>query len=317
MKPAERIPLFKKLAAALSDEEMPAAEMDLVLRQHGFSDEDVWGYDSRGIYLGPNRYERALHHLENSGDDEKLLELERYLDPADGGSTVPASVGPGPWKKDDHFRLFISHTHPNARFASEMKTHLGRYRIESFVAHNDIEPSEKWIRVIESALLTCHAAGALLTPDFRKSQWCDQEVGFCLARSLLVVPLIRDADPHGFLSEVQGVKLTGADSKAAAARIFSVLARQPKTADRMAPSVVRLYASAKNADGARAAFTLLGHIPKDAWTPDLVREAVRAGRENSEVGSANLRSGTAVPEATKKLLLPIEKRLGIDGDIPA
>ncbi len=317
MKPAERIPLLKKLAAALSDGEMPEPEMDLVLRQHGFSDEDVWGYDDYGSYRGPDRYGRALHHLENSGNDEQLLELERYLDPADGGSTVPTSIGPGPWKKDDHFRLFISHTHPNARFASEMKTHLGRYLIESFVAHNDIEPSEKWIRVIESALLTCHAAAALLTSDFRQSQWCDQEVGFCLARSLLVVPLIRDADPHGFLSEVQGVKLTDSiDSKTAAARIFRVLASQPKTVDRMAPSVVRLYALSRNADGARVAFTLLGRIPKDAWTPDLVREAARAGRENSEVKAANLRSGTPVPEATKKLLLPIEKRLGIDGDIP-
>jgi hypothetical protein len=317
MKPAERIPLFKKLAAALSSDEMPEAEMDLVLRQHGFSDEDIWGYDSYGSYLGPARYERALHHLENSGDDEKLLELERYLDPSDGNASVPSSVGPGPWKDVNSFRLFISHTHPNAPFAAEVKTYLERVLIECFVAHNDIEPSERWMRVIESALLTCHAAVALVTPDFRESKWCDQEVGFCLARSMLVVPLMRDVDPHGFLSEFQGVKLNeNTHPSTAAISVFKILATRAETRDRMVPSVVRRYSASKTLDNTRETYQLLSSVPKEAWTKELVYEVKAAGVQNKHVKQATLKNGKRITDAVDKMLLPTEKRLDIVGDIP-
>jgi hypothetical protein len=312
MKPAERIPLLKKLTTALSDEETPWRETALILRQFGFTSHDGREYDNYGNEIGPSLYEVVLGNLEN-GDDEGLLELERYLDPADGQPSAPASAGPGPWKGEGTFRLFISHTHPNAPFAAAMKKHLERFLIESFVAHNDIEPSQKWMRVIESALLTCHAAVALVTPDFRESQWCDQEVGFCLARSLLVVPLIRGPDPHGFLSEVQGVKLSDQTSaQSAATNVLRILASRDETRNRMATSVVRFYAASKNFESTRQAFTLLARIPKEAWTPEMVYEVERAAKDNYQVKAANLRTGTRVPEAADKLLVPIKRRLEID-----
>jgi hypothetical protein len=317
MKPAERIPLLKKLAGALSDEAMPWAEMNLVLRQHGFTSGNVWGEDFDGYSLAPERYEYALHHIENSGDDEKLFELDRYLDPADGEQAAPAIAGPGPWKDEGAFRLFISHTHPNAPFAAKVKTYLERVLIECFVAHNDIEPSEKWMRVIESALLTCHAAVALVTPDFRESKWCDQEVGFCLARSMLVVPLMRDVDPHGFLSEFQGVKLNeNTHPSTAAISVFKILATRAETRDRMVPSVVRRYSASKTLDNTQETYQLLSRIPKEAWTKDLVYEVKAAGFQNKHVKQATLKNGNRVTDAVDKMLLPTEKRLDIVGDIP-
>jgi hypothetical protein len=314
MKPAERIPLLKKLATALSDEETPWRETALILRQFGFTTYDGRDYDDYGNSLGPSLYEVVLGNLEDSGDDEARLELERYLGPADGEPPPPpANAGPVPWKGEGTFRLFISHTHPNAPFAAAIKKHLERFLIESFVAHNDIEPSQKWMRVIESALLTCHAAITLVTPDFRESQWCDQEVGFCLARSLLVVPLIRGPDPHGFLSEVQGVKLSDHTSApSAATNVLRILASRDETRDRMAPSVVRFYAASKNFATTREAFTLLARIPKEAWTPEMVDEVGRAAKDNYQVKAANLRTGTPVPEAADKLLVPIRRRLEMD-----
>lgn len=317
MKPAERIPLLKKTATALSDEETPWRETALILRQFGFKSHDGREYDDYGNDIGPSLYEVVLDNLENGGNDEGLLELERYLDPADGEPSAPASAGPGPWKGEGTFRLFISHTHPNAPFATAIKRHLGRFLIESFVAHNDIEPSQKWMRVIESALLTCHAAIAIVTPDFRESPWCDQEVGFCLGRSLLVVPLIRGRDPYGFLSEVQGVKLWAHYSaqeaaQEAAMNVIHILTSRDETRNRMAPSVVRFYAASKNFESTRQAFTLLARIRKGAWTPEMVYEVERAAKDNYQVKGANLRTGTPVPEAVDKLLVPVKRRLGID-----
>lgn len=206
MTPAERIPLIKKLAKALSDDAMAWSEMKLILRQFGFSMTWVWSEEEND----PTSFEYALYQLEHGGDDDKLLEMERYFDPAaesphdrdtgDGDARVPALDVQGPWQGEDTFRVFISHTHPHAGFAGDMSKHLAKFGIECFVAHEDIKPSEKWQEVIEAALLTCHAATALVTKDFRESVWCDQEVGFCLARALVIVPLMAGIEPHGFLA---------------------------------------------------------------------------------------------------------------------
>jgi hypothetical protein len=319
MKPAERIPLLKKLAQALSEEDaMDWSEMELVLRQFGFKVVDIWPDDDY-----PSRYNFALHQLEHRGDDDKLLELERYLDPAgesppapstgDGNARTPAFDMRGPWKGEDTFRLFISHTHPHARFAGEMSSHLKKFRIECFVAHDDIEPSEKWQEVIESALLTCHAATALVTTDFRQSVWCDQEVGFCLARALVIVPLMVDIEPHGFLAGFQAVKLPSAKGRGtawtAAEAVFDILAKRPETQERMVPCVVRRYSASYSFDDSRAVYTQLRRIPKEAWTLELVDEVEKAATENSQIQHANLRTGTPIPEATAKFLAPIKNRL--------
>ncbi len=318
MKPAERIPLLTKLATVLSDKKMPHANMNLILRQHGFSSGDVFFSDSDGDTYVPARYELVLHHLETSGDDETLLELQRFLDPAaDGISTAPpATLAPGPWKSKTAFRLFISHTHTNAKLASGIKTFLGKYGIECFVAHNDITPSAKWIEVIRSGLLTTHALTALVTPDFRDSQWCDQEIGFALARSMLVIPVMCGAAPYGFLNEFQAIKLK--DHRSAwltAMSIFKTLATHKETRDRMAGPVVRRYAKSQNFEETSAAFALLARIPKGAWTPELVNECNLALEDNSQVKKAKTSAnGLPIPDAAAKLLAPIEKQLGMDSD---
>ena len=325
MKPAECIPLLKKLARALSDSDtMEWSEMELVLRQFGFKVvTNLWSDEEY-----PPRYNFALYQLEHRGDDEKLIELERYLDPASEGAPAsatgssnartPALDIPGPWKYDDTFRLFISHTHAHAHFVGEMRNDLKNWRFECFVAHDDIEPSEKWQEVIESALLTCHAATALVTTDFRESAWCNQEVGFCLARSLLIIPLMVGVDPHGFLGGFQAVKLPDAMQKRtawmAAEAVFDILAKRPETQERMVPPVVRRYSASHSFDNSRAAYTHLRKIPKEAWTLELVDEVEKAGTENAQVRKANLRSGTPIPEATAKFLIPIKNRLAADAN---
>jgi TIR domain len=312
VKPAERIPLLKKLAAALAADH--GDETNLVLRQFGFSSGDIWG-TSGGIYLGPDAYGYAFHHLENSGSDEALQELERYLDPSsEEGSPTPISSVPGPWKKDT-FHLFISHTHPHAGFAGTMRSYLAKYRIDAFVAHDTIAPSEEWRQTIETALLTCHAAAALMTVDFRESMWCDQEVGYCLARGVLVLPVMIDATPHGFLGKYQAVKVKkGRAAMLVAQDVFRVLAVHAETRERMAPAVVRRFAKSTSFESARDGFALLRRIPKDAWTKELVDEVDKAVQKNIEVKNANYKNGDTVPGLTRKLLAPVRKTLGLDED---
>jgi hypothetical protein len=164
VKPGERVDLIRKLAKALGHTSF--AHVDLVLRQFGFPWSGQWDGDVE-FY--------AQYHLEK-GKDEQLLALDEYLFPSEAtGSRSPT----GRWSPG-RFRLFMSHVHADKLIVSAVKTALSLYGIDCFVAHEDIEPTKEWITEIETALDTCHAAAAFLTPTFHDSKWTDQELGYCL-----------------------------------------------------------------------------------------------------------------------------------------
>jgi TIR domain len=79
---------------------------------------------------------------------------------------------------------------------------MGSFGVDAFVAHDTIEPTRPWQDVIESALATCHALAALVTTDFKESNWCDQEVGFAVGRGILIISVRIGHDPYGFIEWV-------------------------------------------------------------------------------------------------------------------
>lgn len=176
MRPGVRITLIKRIAGTLSHESY--ADIGLTLRGFGVDYDD----DYRG-----DLHEMVLEAAQGT-DDDALLGLNAHLHP-DARTLAPPSGGP--WDPGA-FRLFISHTHAHRTFAGAFRTTLQHVGIDCFVAHHTIEPGKEWLDEIESALNTCDAAVVMLTPDFRESQWCDQEVGF-LAR-ILRVPRVGGAD---------------------------------------------------------------------------------------------------------------------------
>jgi len=194
MKRGERVDLIRKLADSLGRTTWP--QVDLVLRQFGFRWSHDWPGDDLEVY--------ALHHLEQ-GKDAQLVELHDYLFPELG---EPPTAAPGRWR-ESHFRLFMSHVHGDKGLVSSVKSHLSRYGIDCFVAHEDIEPTKEWIIEIEAALDTCHAVAAFLTPTFHASKWTDQELGYCLRRRVLIVPIKFDVDSLRLRRAVSGVHRAG------------------------------------------------------------------------------------------------------------
>ena len=106
---------------------------------------------------------------------------------------------------DGTIRAFISHTHPNKIIAAELQRQLRSFGIASFVAHNDIEPMREWQIEIGKALRSMDFLIALLSQDFRQSEWTDQEVGAAVGRGLPVFPVRIDIDPYGFMAKYQAI----------------------------------------------------------------------------------------------------------------
>lgn len=272
MKPGQRIKLIKEIATALSVYEW--TDIDLILRQFSLPWSDSWS--------GGNQYEYAVAHIEN-GDDAKLLEVREFLT---GGDTETPDLSDvtGPWKPQ-RFRLFASHIHSDKVFVSKLKQSLDVYGIDTFVAHEDIKPTKKWEIEIERGLATCDALAALLTPDFHKSLWVDQEVGYCMSRRVLIVPLRGGADPYGFIAKYQGLQCLKRSPDEIANEIFELLIRHDLTKAAMANGLMgRFEESASYDDANRLASLLKAEIAN--WTPELLRRLEGASQANSQVREA-------------------------------
>jgi len=72
---------------------------------------------------------------------------------------------------------------------AQIKRNLALRAVDLFVAHQDITPSKESIDELELALGSCDALAAFLTPGFRTSDWCDQEIGFAMRNRVLILPV--------------------------------------------------------------------------------------------------------------------------------
>jgi hypothetical protein len=306
MRRGDRVELLRKLANRLSADDYPWEDMELVLGQFGFSTPyaEDWERGARSFVLSSLQ----------TGEDDALVELDEYL--FGGASREVLDPANLPWDSGA-FRLFISHTSANATLAGQLRDYFAPWRCDAFVAHTTIEPTREWERVIEAGLSSCHALTALVTEDFVSSRWCDQEVGYCLARRVPIVPVRLGADPHGFIAKFQAARTGRGTAAAIADGIFRALARHAALRDLMVQPVVHRFATTRSFEGARANFPLLQELPAELWTRELVDITERAIEENSQLKNAQLVTpvSRSVPDATAELLAPARKRLGMD--VPA
>ncbi len=106
------------------------------------------------------------------------------------------------WKKG-FFKLFLSHLSEHKVQVHELKSKLKCFGIDAFVAHDDIDVSSEWQKEIELALRSMDSLVALVTPKFRESSWCDQEVGWARGRGVPIITAKLGIETHGFTGKYQ------------------------------------------------------------------------------------------------------------------
>jgi len=108
-------------------------------------------------------------------------------------------------------KIFISYSQIDKKIAGELKEAFEKYDIiKCFVAHDDIVPGSAWEQEILSQLQSSNFLMPIQTENLKNSYWCQQEVGFALAKNIKVIPLIPDSggiDPIGFYAKFQGFRI--------------------------------------------------------------------------------------------------------------
>ncbi|DAB15253.1 TPA: hypothetical protein CPT98_09695 [Candidatus Gastranaerophilales bacterium HUM_19] len=114
---------------------------------------------------------------------------------------------PKNWERCKNIKAFISHLSTTKDIAKRLRDELKNFNIDCFVAHEDIYPTVEWEEQINRALQTMDFFISLHCEGFSNSVWCQQEVGYALARGVKIIPLKFDGkeNPTGFIGKYQGL----------------------------------------------------------------------------------------------------------------
>ena len=153
---------------------------------------------------------------------------------------------PSSYWKVGYYKVFISHVSRYKSSASNLKLMLEPYGISAFVAHEDIKPSKEWEVEIEKALFSMNALCAILTPDFNKSSWCDQECGYAFGRNVLTIPIDKGLLPYGMFGKIQAIKSEGKNAQQIAESVFNAIVDNDKSRAEYIHTLMNLILNNKN-----------------------------------------------------------------------
>ena len=131
----------------------------------------------------------------------------------------------------------MSYSHHDKDLAGEVKDGLTNDRIQVFMAHEDLHVSENWMPRIIEELNACDVIVPLLTKEFRKSLWTDQECGWAMGSDKTVCPLMTGKEvyekPYGLMGQFQGELLDPENVDLACEKILERLRSIPELAPRL------------------------------------------------------------------------------------
>lgn len=177
-------------------------------------------------------YEKTLldsYNIAMRGESSAIQLTDVFFQPvSEGIDSIGNNTDTSMWA-NGYFRLFISHLTKDKIAARNLKICIKAYGIDCFVAHEDIRVSKEWEVEIENALFSMDALCAIVTPNFRNSDWCDQEVGIALGQKKAVLPISKKMMPYGFFGKYQALKSNEKNANEIAKALWLVITENIKT----------------------------------------------------------------------------------------
>lgn len=285
MKNLERIELIDRIGRELQTR-MTFSEIDAYLKSYKI---DVDGFEK-----GNSKWLYVKDILPNTTDTiilEIASELNLKSTVLSNDFEVDDFIDATFWKPG-YFRLFVSHISSFKVKASHLKNELEKYGISAFVAHEDIEPIKQWQDEIEKGLFTMDALCALLMPGFKESNWTDQEIGVAIGRKILIIPIIKELDPYGFIGKYQGYKANNKKIHEVAESIFEIISKNSKTRNKYLNIIIELFLFSNSKEEALNRIKILNRL-------DTITEEKAAVMHNRVTDNQNLNDEDVIKEFNK------------------
>lgn len=268
--PSERIFLIQDIAKRFKDEEWQI--IDLTLRQFNLPTTESWSSSDKQGYI-INMIDKA--------DDESLAQLHFHLS---GEKSLSYPSGTLEFWQPGTYRIFLSHVSKHKIEAADLKRNLNEFHISTFVAHTDIEPTKEWQDEIELALESADCLLALVTEDFHKSNWTDQELGIAIGKGKMIVAVSCGGKPYGFLQKYQWLKSPSLDTDLIKEELFTILSMNNLSKKKFSEALVNKFESSHSFVSAMANMSLLEKV--DYLDSDLLKRVQMAHDNNSQINGA-------------------------------
>lgn len=158
-------------------------------------------------------------------------------------------------------KVFASYSTLNKEVVGRLKQELEGFGLSVFLAHEDIDPCEEWEQVIIEKLNECDALMALLTEDYKKSDWADQEVGMAVMKGKKIIPVQVDLVPYGFIKKYQALKMAPEriphNIPEVALNVFKAIQRDERLKDNLLNSFIKAFGKSWSFEDAAAKSELL------------------------------------------------------------
>ena len=102
--------------------------------------------------------------------------------------------------------IFLSHATHDKNIASALKEKLAYFKINVFLAHDDLKGGVIWDDELNSEIKNCDIFMVLLSKKYHKASYTDQELGIGLANNKIIIPISIDGTmPYGFIKKIQSI----------------------------------------------------------------------------------------------------------------
>lgn len=178
---------------------------------------------------------------------------------------------------------FISYAHGDRHIAGQVKKEFADYGINSFLAHEDVEPTVQWQTEITKNLKACTLFVPLISTRFRDSKWTDQEVGMAVAWNKKIAPLMIDATaPYGFINKYQATRIDTSNVQPQLLSVIAKLADDTKLGANVTEGLIQAFANSSNYDAAeRRANAILEKA--NTLSTDQLNKIIEASSKNNQI----------------------------------
>lgn len=184
----------------------------------------------------------------------------------------------------NQFRAFISYSSTELSFARRLARDLAQYEIAAYVATDRIPPASDWAEHLRSALTACDGLIAIISPDFRASEWTAQEVGYAMGANKPLIAIAFGASPFGFLQRAQAIQGVGRSATEVAKAIFECFGVAPLAKARLAEVIAEAFCKSDSYLTARRGAELLQRLPDPGY--ETLIKALDGLRSNEYVRNA-------------------------------
>lgn len=175
---------------------------------------------------------------------------------------------------------FVTYVTEDKAKAGKVKQILEANNVTAFLFHDDLEVSTQWRTEILRHLDTSSGLIAIVTENFAKSFWTNQEVGMAIAKGLPIIPLMFSGSTalRGFIEMYQGVPVSESNLEEAVKSTIPIINKGVSSTERsfykdLAGVLGRLIVRWQ---------TYKEHVSNVKWTPEAIKEIKDSFRGESE-----------------------------------